>query len=275
LVAERRPGLTLSRRSALGLVGAAAVWPILARPAASQDAAPWWQGVESARALVGDTIPSTEGILIDLPYLSEDGTSVALGVGVDRPMTAESYVESLHVYALKNPSPEVADYFFSPLSGRAEIATRIRINETMPIGVIARISNGEVIVAEREIRIVTIGCLTNAATYATTDVMLTRVRVPERFLPGVPGEITTLINHPMETGLRTTFAGEVIPRNIVTRFLASANLATVFEARFYSAVAVNPYLRFFIAPPQSGELVLRWEEDTGLAAIERRPILVG
>jgi hypothetical protein len=105
--------------------------------------------------------------------------------------------------------------------------------------------------------------------------MLTRVRLPESFLPGVPGEVTTLINHPMETGLRTTLAGEVVPKNIVTRFLASVNFATVFEARFHSAVAVNPYLRFFIAPPQSGELVLRWEEDTGLAAIERRPIVVG
>ncbi len=251
------------------------MWPVLARTVAAQDAAPWWQGVESARAMVGDVSPSTDGIWIDLPYLSEDGTSVALGAGVDRPMTPESYVESLHVYALKNPAPEVADYFFSPLSGRAEIATRIRINETMPVGVIARISTGEVIVAEREILIVTIGCLTNAATYATTDVMLTRVRVPERWSPGVPGEVTTLINHPMETGLRTTLAGEVIPRNIVRRFLASVNFATVFEARFYSSVAVNPYLRFFLAPPQSGELVLRWEEDTGLAAIERRPILVG
>lgn len=267
--------MPISRRAALALVGAAAVSPVILRPAVAQDGAPWWQGVESARALVGDIVPSTEGIWIDLPYLSEDGTSVALGVGVDRPMTPESYVESLHVYALKNPTPEVADYFFSPLSGRAEIATRIRINETMPVGVVARISTGEVIVTEREILIVTIGCLTNAATYATTNVMLTRVRTPERFLPGVPGEVTTLINHPMETGLRTTFAGDVIPKNIITRFLASINFATVFEARFYSSVAVNPYLRFFITPPQSGELVLRWEEDTGLAAIERRPILVG
>ncbi|MCW5718922.1 MAG: thiosulfate oxidation carrier complex protein SoxZ [Bauldia sp.] len=252
-----------------------AAWPMLARPSGAQEAVPWWRDVESARTLVGDATPSTEGVWIDLPYLSEDGTSVALGVGVDRPMTQESYVQSLHVYALKNPAPEVADYFFSPLSGRAEIATRIRINETMSIGVIARISTGEVIVAEREILIVTIGCLTNAATYATTDVMRTRVRVPEQFTPGVPGEVTTLINHPMETGLRTTLAGETIPRNIVTRFLASVGFATVFEARFYSSVAVNPYLRFFIVPPQSGELVLRWEEDTGLAAIERRPILVG
>jgi len=264
-----------TRRSALALAGAAALLPVLVRRAVAQGEAPWWQGVETARALVGDAVPSTEGITIDLPYLSEDGTSIALGVAVDRPMTPESYVESLHVHALKNPAPEVADYFFSPLSGRAEIATRIRINETMPVGVIARVSTGEVIVAEREILIVTIGCLTNAATYATTDIMRTRVRVPDRFLPGVPAEITTLINHPMETGLRTTLAGDVIPKNIVTRFLASINFATVFEARFRSSVAVNPYLRFFIAPPQSGELVLRWEEDSGLAAIERRPIVVG
>lgn len=97
-------------------------------------------------------------------------------------MTPESYVESLHVHALKNGA-RGRDYFFSPLSGRAEIATRIRINETMPVGVVARVSTGEVIVAEREILIVTIGCLTNAATYATTDIMRTRVRVPTGSCP--------------------------------------------------------------------------------------------
>jgi hypothetical protein len=73
----------------------------------------------------------------------------------------------------------------------------------------------------------------------------------------------------METGLRTTLAGVVIPRSLIQRFVATFNRATVFEARLHGAVAANPYLRFFIAPRDSGELVLRWEEDTGRASTER------
>lgn len=243
------------------------------RGAAAQQA--WWRTIAEAAALVGDAVPSTDGILIDLPFVSEDGSSVDLGVFVDRPMTPESFVESLHVFASTNPSPPIADYFFSPLSGRAAIATRVRLNQSQTVGAVAKMNTGAVIVAERDIRITISGCLARAATYASTDLMLTRVRAAERFAPGSPGEITTMINHPMETGLRTNAAGELLPQNIVTRFLAAFERATVFEARFHRSVAANPYLRFFVAPPRSGELTLRWEEDTGRVADAQVPLVVG
>ncbi|MGE0457372.1 MAG: thiosulfate oxidation carrier protein SoxY [Bauldia sp.] len=224
---------------------------------------------------MGTAVPVSNGIVIDLPFVSEDGSSIDLGLAVDRPMTQELFVESLHFFAPANPSPPVVDYFFSPLSGRAAIATRVRLNQSQTVGAIAKMNNGEVIVAEREIRITISGCLARASTYASTDVMMTRVRAAERFSAGAPGEITTLINHPMETGLRTNAAGEILPQNIVTRFLAAFDRATVFEARFHRSVAANPYLRFFVAPPRSGELVLRWEEDTGRIADAHLPLQVG
>jgi sulfur-oxidizing protein SoxY len=263
----------VSRRQAIALAGSVLAAPYLLRSASAQGA-PWWQAIDAARSVIGTATPSTSGIAIDLPFISEDGSSVALGLSVDRPMTNEAYVESLHFFAPGNPSPEVVDFFFSPLSGRAAIATRIRLNQTQTVGAVARMSTGEVIVGEREIRITISGCLTRAETYAATDLMLTRVRVPEGLAAGTPGEVTTIINHPMETGLRADAAGNILPQNIIQRFLASFNLATVFEARLHRAVAANPYFRFFVAPPASGELYLRWEEDRGRFSEERRPITV-
>lgn len=267
------PSRGQTRRQALAIAGAALAMPFVSRSVWGQGA-PWWQAIDPARALIGSAAPSTQGLAIDLPFISEDGSSVALGLSVDRPMTNAAYVESVHFYAPRNPSPEVVDFFFSPLSGRAAVATRIRLNESQTVGAIARMSTGEVIVAEREIRITISGCLTRAETYAATDLMLTRVRVPEGLAPGMPGEVTTLINHPMETGLRADAAGNILPQNIIQRFLASFNLATVFEARPHRAIAANPYFRFFVAPPASGELYLRWEEDRGRFSEERRPITV-
>lgn len=264
---------TFTRRHALAVLGGAVAMPFVARRAFAQPA--WWLGVPEAAALVGDATPSTDGIAIELPFVSEDGASVDLGLAVDRPMTPEAYVQQLSFFALGNPSPDVVDYSFSPLSGRAAIATRIRLNQSQTVGAVARMSTGEVIVAEREIRITISGCLTRAATYEANELMLTRVRAAAGLQPGVPGEITTLINHPMETGLRANAAGEIMPQNIVQRFVASFDRATVFEARFHRSVAANPYLRFFVAPPHSGELVLRWEEDTGRASEERLALQVG
>ncbi len=206
MTTDRRPGQT--RRQALALGGVGLATPFILRTASAQPA-PWWQAIDAARAIVGNAVPSTEGIAIDLPFISEDGSSVALGLSVDRPMTPAAYVESLSFFAPGNPSPEVVDFFFSPLSGRAAIATRIRLNQSQIVGAVARMSTGEIIVAEREIRITISGCLTRAETYAAADLMLTRVRVPEGLSPGTPGEVTTIINHPMETGLRPDAAGNI------------------------------------------------------------------
>jgi len=255
-----------TRRATLGLLGSAFVMPLLARPAFAQ--AGWWSAIPEAAAIVGEAVPSTDGITIDLPLVSEDGSAVDLGLSVDRPMTQESFVAELHVFADRNPSPAVASYFFSPLSGRAAIATRVRLNESQTVGVIAKLNTGEVIAASRDIVITVSGCLARVGG-AVPNVMEARVRAPDRIAAGTPGEITTLINHPMETGLRANLAGETLPENIVRRFVASFDRATVFEARFHRSVAANPYLRFFVAPPAPGELVLRWEADGGLATDTR------
>ncbi|MCW5718540.1 MAG: thiosulfate oxidation carrier complex protein SoxZ [Bauldia sp.] len=265
-------GSTITRRTALGFLGATMTMPLALRPAAAQAA--WWRAIPGAAALVGDAAPATDGIRIDLPLVSEDGSAVDLGLTVDRPMTQDSFVAELHVFADRNPSPEVAAFFFSPLSGRAAIATRIRLNESQTVGVVARMNTGEVIVGSRDVVVTVSGCLARVGGTAP-GLMETRVRAPTRFVAGAPGEVTTLINHPMETGLRTTLAGEILPENIVRRFLAAFDRATVFEARFHRSVATNPYLRFFVAPPRPGELALRWEADGGLVADARVDLAVG
>src|SRR5688572_12880726 len=188
---------TLRRRDMLGVVGGALATPFLLRHASAQQL--WWQGIPEAVALVGAATPSTEGLAMELPFVSEDGSSVDMSLWVDRPMTQESYVASLHFFAPGNPTPPVVDYFFSPLSGRAAIASRVRLNQSQTVGAIAKMSTGEVIVGQREIRTTISGCLARAATYDSANLMLTRVRAADRFAPGAPGEITTLINHPMET----------------------------------------------------------------------------
>jgi hypothetical protein len=45
--------------------------------------------------------------------------------------------------------------------------------------------------------------------------------------------------------------------------VASYEGETVFEAELHRAVAANPYLRFFVPPPEEGPLAFTWTEDTG------------
>jgi sulfur-oxidizing protein SoxY len=140
---------------------------------------------------------------------------------------------------------------------------------------IARTNRDELRAVAREIRITTSGCLVRADAQTDTNEMGVRVRVPERVRAGEAAEVLTLIQHPMETGLREDAAGKRVPQRIIHAFAAELAGERAFAATLYRAIAANPYLRFFVAPRTGGELVLRWTEDTGRTATHRVRLLVG
>ncbi len=86
--------------------------------------------------------------------------------------------------------------------------------------------------------------------------------------------ISTLISHPMETGLRPNDAGRVQPRNIVRRFTCRYNGEVVFSAELYPAIAANPYLAFSTLATVSGTLSFTWEGDAGFSQTESVAITV-
>ncbi len=264
----------LTRRRVLALGSVAAASLVVPRSLLAQ-ASPGWERLESARALIGKAQVRREGIALEMPLVSEDGSSVGVSVRVDSRMTAQDHVTEIHLFAPRNPTPEILALRLSPLSGRADIATRIRLNESQSVIAIARKANGEVLATERMIRITTSGCLMRPETYAAADEMRARIRVPQRVRPGETGEILTLINHPMETGLRQDSHGNPIPTRIIERFEASLPEGSVLVARFHRSLAANPYLRFHVAPVASGTMTFEWTEDTGRKTRQTEEIRLG
>ena len=171
-----RPTSMLSRRRALMLVGAAALCaasPLRARAAVA------WRRVPEIVALVGAAEPQEGGVTLDLPFVSENGSSVPLSVAAEGPG-----VRALHIFAPANPSPQVATFHFTPLSPVAAVETRIRLNESQTVIAVAVLEDGAVRIAEREVRVTVSGCLTSPGTYASDNLFRTRVRVPDRLAAG-------------------------------------------------------------------------------------------
>src|SRR5215471_18115482 len=122
---RRRKGMrAVSRRAALALgLGTAAAWA--GRRGAR--ATPSEADAEIAKFTGGKS--AAEGrIAIDLPEIAENGTAVPLGVTVESPMTAADRITDILVVADGNPNPRVGAFSFTPLSARAEVSTRIRLN---------------------------------------------------------------------------------------------------------------------------------------------------
>jgi sulfur-oxidizing protein SoxY len=81
-------------------------------------------------------------VRLKIPPLAENGNSVSLVVEVDSPMTDESYVQEIRIFADKNPVPNLASYRLSPASGKAKVATRIRLSNSQVITAVARMNDG-------------------------------------------------------------------------------------------------------------------------------------
>lgn len=90
-----------------------------------------------------------------------------------------------------------------------------------------------------------------------------KVRIPEKARRGEVFEIKTTIGHDMESGQRKDQDGKPIPRRIINKFTATYNGEQIFAADWNPSVSANPYLSFFAAATDSGEIELAWHDDDG------------
>lgn len=100
------------------------------------------------------------------------------------------------------------------------------------------------------------------------------VTVPAAARRGEVIEIKTLAGHHMETGFRRTQLGELVPRDIITRFVCLYNGEEVFRADLFPAVAANPLIAFTTVATESGTLEFRWSGDNGFTASHKAAITV-
>jgi sulfur-oxidizing protein SoxY len=146
----------LSRRAALALGAGGAALTIVG----------WGDNAFAAAKEAADEIAKFTGgktaekgkISIELPEIAENGNTVPLAVSVDAPMTADNYVSEIMVVSEGNPNPGVVIFHFSPLSGKAEASTRIRLAATQNIIVVAKTSKGEFFTAQKQVKVTIGGC---------------------------------------------------------------------------------------------------------------------
>jgi sulfur-oxidizing protein SoxY len=145
-----------SRREMLALGSAGAVLAVVGCPL-SAVATPAEAAVEIAK-FTGGRSALKGNISIDLPEIAENGNTVPLSIVVDSPMTAEDHVSEIMVVAEANPRPGLAVFHLTPQSGRAEVATRIRMAATQNIVVVAKTSKGQFFTEQKQVKVTIGGC---------------------------------------------------------------------------------------------------------------------
>ena len=118
---------------------------------------------ESLAAAIKDVVGSAPlrpgKVTLDLPPLAENGNTVPMTVTVDSPMTEADHVKAIHVFNEKNPQPYVMTAALSPRNGRAQVAVRIKLNDSQKIIAIAETSRGEFWTASADVIVTLAACL--------------------------------------------------------------------------------------------------------------------
>ena len=129
----RRDILTVAGALAAGCGAAMLVRPASATPASM---------LAAIRTVVGSAPAKPGKVTLDIPPLVENGSTVAVSVAVESPMTSTDYVKAIHIFTEKNPQPNVISVHLGPRAGRATIATRMRLVDTQKVVAIAELSDG-------------------------------------------------------------------------------------------------------------------------------------
>jgi len=146
------------RRDVLKFAGAGAVagltltlLPGLAKADVAKTAA-------AIKKVTSGKTPKSGKITLELPQIAENGNTVPIGISVESAMTDSDYVKAVHIFAEKNPNPEVAVFRFTPGSGKASASTRMRMAKTQNIIAVAELSDGAVYMSKTEVKVTIGGC---------------------------------------------------------------------------------------------------------------------
>ena len=144
----------MSRRDALRFAAGTAA---LALSGATARGAP----ADAAAAIAdftGGRMAEESNITLDLAEQVEDGNSVPLSVTVASPMRSSDYVSDVLVVAEENPWARVARFSFTPASGRAAFATRIRLTDSQKVIVLAKTNDGRLYRVQRHVEVTVGAC---------------------------------------------------------------------------------------------------------------------
>ena len=152
-----------SRRAGLqALVAAGSAWllPGQGQAQTQPDSGPVLLTLEQMTApLLAGAPLRKERVQLDLPALADNGHVVPLRVTVASPMTAADHVTRIWLLSPRNPVTRMAVFHLGPWSGRAEVATRVRLAGTQGVVALARLSSGEFVYAQAEVVVTESACL--------------------------------------------------------------------------------------------------------------------
>jgi sulfur-oxidizing protein SoxY len=222
---------------------------------------PQWETIR-AKLFQNRRMDTTSGkVQLAVPLRAPFGAAVPVKITSGIPQTPELYVKRMYIVIDKNPSAIAAVLDLTPEVGQADFETRLRVDEYGHIRVIAELSNGELHMASRYVK-VSGGCTQPPNRDQLHNIGKTVFRLPEGVHMDAPTPAEVQVIHPNDTGFELNqLTVMYIPPHFVRSIKVSYADRKVFDADVDFSISENPSFRFNFVPHGAGVLKAEVEDS--------------
>jgi sulfur-oxidizing protein SoxY len=232
-----------------------------------------WNNILKNQYFSGKTIEESNNIIeLDVPIRAEDPALVPLKINTKIKQTNDSYIKKILVLVDKNPFPFVGEFEFSPHSGKADLAMRIRVNTYSYIRAIAEMNDGKLYMTKKYVK-ASGGC--SAPVGADLDAAMQRLgkmkfRLDDGIKAKEPTLVQLLISHPNLSGMQMDQVTRFIKKShFVEQMKVSFNDKPILTAKTDIAISSDPNFRFYFVPDDVGTLKAEFTDTTCESPIAR------
>ncbi|MGZ8187591.1 MAG: quinoprotein dehydrogenase-associated SoxYZ-like carrier [Methylosarcina sp.] len=217
-----------------------------------------WDNVLKGQYFADRTVTESSDVIeLEVPNRAEDPALVPLSIISKIDQSEERYIKKILVLVDKNPFPFVGEFEFTPTSGKADLAMRIRVNTYSYIRAIAEMNDGKLFMAKKFVK-ASGGC--SAPIGADLDASMKRLgkmkfRLEEGLKTAEPALAQLLISHPNITGMQMDQVTRFVKKShFIKSIKVFFNDKPVLTAKTDIAISSDPNFRFYFIPEKEGVL---------------------
>jgi len=167
----------------------------------------------------------------------------------------------MHIFVDKNPVPLVGIFEFTPDSGRADLAMRIRVDSFSYVRVVAELNSGELYMTKSFVRAKGACSAPPPSSMEDSKRLLGKMKmaIVGDLELGKPNLMQLKIRHPNITGMAPLKIGSRVlpPAHFINNIEVDYNGKLIMKATLTFSISMDPTFRFFFVPEKEGVMTVK------------------
>jgi sulfur-oxidizing protein SoxY len=189
-------------------------------------------------------------IRLDIASRAEDASIVPIVMRTVSPQKPDRYIKKLWLVIDNNPSPIGVVFNLSPESGRADIETRVRVENSTFVRAVAEMNDGALFMDVKTIAAAG-GCtVPGGADDSSANMGKMKFKLDDEVEMNKPNLAKLMVSHPNFSGLSKEDKRVQYVRHVVVSYAGHE----IMSADIDFTISKNPTFNFYFLPTEKGEL---------------------